>query len=593
MRIIVGDTLYFSAHDGSTGIEMWAHDTSNRTTWQVADINSGSGDGYPGLKMAFLVGDTLYFDAQDGSTGFELWAYDTSNQSLWQVTDIRSGSPSSSPGYNLQYLMGDTLYFDAQDGSTGIELWAHNTSNGTTWQVADISGGSGHSWPGSNNDILVGDTIYFSANDGSTGNELWAHDTSNHSTWRVTDVNSGAGNSIAGDRLIELVGNTIYFSAYDGSTSLELWAHDTSNHSTWQVADINSGSGSSNAGLFMHQVVGDTIYFSADDGSTGHELWAHDTSNGSTWRVADINSGSDGSAPGWHYGDRVIHQILAGDTIYFPADDGITGNELWAYDTSNHSLWQVADINSGSGDGNPGSRIFLLIGDTIYFRAHTGQDWTLWAHDTSNHSTWQVTNISSGSNSVYLGNYMRGVVLGDTIYFDADDGSTGQELWAHNPSSINYQTNTGGNVTTWAINASLPSGLTFSTTNGSIYGTPTELWTQTSYMVWANNSGGSSVAYLNITVVDELPTLSYSPENLTLTKGQPSTDLPLNATLTGSGHDHLVGDFPSTAKRPLLRNEQRNDLGNADLLDDAQDVHDLGEQQRRLFFGNGEYYRER
>ena len=105
---------------------------------------------------------------------------------------------------------------------------------------------------------------------------------------------------------------------------------------------------------------------------------------------------------------------------------------------------------------------------------------------------------------------MRGVVLGDTIYFDADDGSTGQELWAHNPSSINYQTNTGGNVTTWAINASLPSGLTFSTTNGSIYGTPTELWTQTSYMVWANNSGGSSVAYLNITVVDELPTLSYS-----------------------------------------------------------------------------------
>ena len=88
---------------------------------------------------------------------------------------------------------------------------------------------------------------------------------------------------------------------------------------------------------------------------------------------------------------------------------------------------------------------------------------------------------------------------------------------------------------TWAINASLPTGLTFSTTNGSIYGTPTELWTQTSYMVWANNSGGSSVAYLNITVVDEVPTLSYSPSTLVLTKGNQSSDLPLNATLTGSG----------------------------------------------------------
>ena len=108
-------------------------------------------------------------------------------------------------------------------------------------------------------------------------------------------------------------------------------------------------------------------------------------------------------------------------------------------------------------------------------------------------------------------------------------------MWAHRPSTIDYNTNTGGAVTTWAINASLPSGVSFGTNNGTIYGTPTELWTQTSYMVWANNSGGSSEAYLNITVVDELPTLSYSPENLTLTKNQTSTDLPLSATLSGSG----------------------------------------------------------
>ena len=299
--------------------------------------------------------------------------------------------------------------------------------------------------------------------------------------------------------MIELVGDTIYFSAYDGSTSLELWAHDTSNHSTWQVADINSGSGSSNAGLFMHQVVGDTIYFNADDGSTGHELWAHDTSNHSTWQVADINSGSDGSAPGWHYGNRVIHQILAGDTIYFPADDGITGNELWAYDTSNRSLWQVADINSGSGDGNPGSRIFLLIGDTIYFRAHTGQDWTLWAHDTSNHSTWQVTNISSGSNSVYLGKYMRGVVLGDDLLRCRFPGIVGAQPILHQlPDEHGWQRIYVGHQrqpAEWCL-------LWHQQRYDLRYADRTV--DQTSYMVWANNSGGSSVAYLNITVVDDL-----------------------------------------------------------------------------------------
>ena len=101
--------------------------------------------------------------------------------------------------------------------------------------------------------------------------------------------------------------------------------------------------------------------------------------------------------------------------------------------------------------------------------------------------------------------------------------------------SINYQTNTGGNVTTWAINGTLPSGVTFNTQTGVLSGTPTELWPQTSYMVWANNSGGSSVAYINITVVDELPTLSYTPNTLVLTKGNQSSDLPLNATLTGPG----------------------------------------------------------
>ena len=162
----------------------------------------------------------------------------------------------------------------------------------------------------------------------------------------------------------------------------------------------------------------------------------------------------------------------------------------------------------------------------------------MWAYDTSNRSTWRVTDNNSGS---YPGQAVvsSGIFVDDTIYFSFRDGSgfgsTGYELWAHRPSTIDYNTNTGGNVTTWAINASLPSGVSFGTNNGTIYGTPTQLWTQTSYMVWANNSGGSSMAYLNITVVDEVPTLSYSPSTLVLTKGNQSSDLPLNATLTGSG----------------------------------------------------------
>ena len=92
-----------------------------------------------------------------------------------------------------------------------------------------------------------------------------------------------------------------------------------------------------------------------------------------------------------------------------------------------------------------------------------------------------------------------------------------------------------GEITSWVINASLPAGLTFETSNGTIWGTPTELWNTTAYTVWANNSGGSSVAYLNITVIDQLPTIAYSPANIVLTNNTASTDLPLIPTLTGAG----------------------------------------------------------
>ncbi|MED5497776.1 MAG: putative Ig domain-containing protein, partial [Candidatus Thermoplasmatota archaeon] len=251
--------------------------TGNGSTWQVADIRTATNAGsLPGLHMKPLrIGDTLYFSATDGSTGHELWAYDLTNQSTWQVADIRSGSADSNPGFYSSIVLGDTLYFSANDGSTGHELWAHNTSNGTTWQVANIRPGSSQSNPGSNMMHVVNGVLYFNAHDGNKGMELWKHDPSTGTTSRVYDITPGGLGSSTGKYLNIVVGDVLYFSAQDGSTSHELWAYNTSNSSDpWRVMDINSGSGGSNPGQYMQLLVGDTLYFSAVDGSTGHELWA-------------------------------------------------------------------------------------------------------------------------------------------------------------------------------------------------------------------------------------------------------------------------------------------------------------------------------
>ena len=186
MHLLVGDTIYFSASDGSTGEELWAHDTSNHSTWQVADIRSGSGDSQPGRDMYVLIGDTLYFSANDGSTGYELWAHDTSNHSTWRVADINSGNTGSEPGTHMSVLVGDTIYFDC---NTGTYDW-QRTLGVQHHQPVHMAGG----WTSTPVQLAapwrrmaVARWRYLLLRlpmMEAQGDELWAHDTSNHSTWR-------------------------------------------------------------------------------------------------------------------------------------------------------------------------------------------------------------------------------------------------------------------------------------------------------------------------------------------------------------------------------------------------------------------------
>ena len=75
-------------------------------------------------------------------------------------------------------------------------------------------------------------------------------------------------------------------------------------------------------------------------------------------------------------------------------------------------------------------------------------------------------------------------------------------------------TNTGGAVTSWEITPSLPTGLSFGTTNGSIWGTPENVTSNATYTVYANNSGGSGTT-LNMvwTVALNMVGVDYDPLN--------------------------------------------------------------------------------
>ncbi|MFL2967716.1 MAG: putative Ig domain-containing protein [Candidatus Poseidoniaceae archaeon] len=529
---VVGNTLYFQVDDVTTGIELWKTDGTTSGTKIVKDINVGSGDAFPQSFTDYhSIGDTLFFPADDGTHGFELWRTDGTASGTMMVEDLNPNGNSANSwilnaGTSVIYLgHNGTTHVVGHDPAniggvsssftgatcsispalpTGLSIDSSTctisgtpsvvTSNTTYTVTANISGttyqgtvwlssayqqltpsvegadllvgdlmdditfqynasaasgsgsgsggsvtttyGNGSTWGvssiGAISDdfhAVVDDTIYYIANTANNGTELVATNTSNGSSWLVEDFVSGSGSGYIGTYMDPIVvGDTIYFTFSDTTYSHELYAHDTSNHSTWQVADIKSGSVGSYPGRYgLDILVGDTIYFSATDGSTGDELWAHDTSNHSTWQVADINSGSDNSKPGFHTA------ILVGDTLYFDADDGVSGRELWAHDTSNHSTWQVTDNPAtncpNQNKHHPGYGLDILVGDTIYFSMGAEECFNnepnaeLWAHDTSNHSTWQVAEIRSGNGGSTPGFAGLSLLVGDTIYFDAHDGA--------------------------------------------------------------------------------------------------------------------------------------------------------------------------
>ncbi|MEZ6088086.1 MAG: hypothetical protein R3C05_08700 [Pirellulaceae bacterium] len=92
----------------------------------------------------------------------------------------------------------------------------------------------------------------------------------------------------------------------------------------WDVARDFAVQGSRfNSSRFPRPVtrVGDTLFFAANDGIHGDELWKSDGTVAGTMMVKDIRAGINGSG--------IRNLVGIGDTFYFAVNDGVNGNELW------------------------------------------------------------------------------------------------------------------------------------------------------------------------------------------------------------------------------------------------------------------------
>jgi len=135
------------------------------------------------------------------------------------------------------------------------------------------------------------------------------------------------------------------------------------------VRDINTSGSSSPAELTE---MNGLLYFTAQGGGKGRELWRSDGTANGTWRVKDIHPGSVGSHP--------FFLTAVGQRLYFSADDGDHGRELWTSDGTAAGTTMLKDINPGIGQSYPGW--FTAFGSGVYFQADGGSTGNeLWRTD--------------------------------------------------------------------------------------------------------------------------------------------------------------------------------------------------------------------
>ncbi len=350
------NTFLWRSDGTETGTIPLREITFNFATDEVIKAGSGSNLGGIGID------GNLFFVGSENEFGAELYFSDGTVDGNQLLKDINLEG-SSNPG-NFTDVEG-TLFFTADDGVNGRELWTSDGTNAGTQLLADLTPGEGSSTITSSVDF--NGTLIFRRN-----NELWKSDGTEAGTELLRD-------GLASQEFT-VVEDTLFF-----TTLTELWKTDGTTEGTSLVADL--------AGSNL-TAVGDTLFFTPNDPALGGELWKSDGTSEGTQLVRDIRPEERQNGRPVNLSSSPLELVDVDGTLFFTADDGVNGRELWRSDGTADGTQLVKDITEGEdstfpAQGNRRSN-FTDVDGTLYFSVGSGFGSTLWKSDGTEAGTVQI-----------------------------------------------------------------------------------------------------------------------------------------------------------------------------------------------------------